>query len=121
MCIHADGPARLNGFSLRSGGSVSRYERSVMTTQRKRTNTTKYTTEGEPKGCPGLSSGIQCIRNPKSRTKKSTTIKTANIPSPMMRSGFEFFCVAGALMRVEVIAPGSWSGLPQVAQSHAAG
>jgi hypothetical protein len=39
----------------------------------------------------------------------------------MMRSGFEFFCVAGALMRVEVIAPGSWSGLPQVAQSHAAG
>jgi hypothetical protein len=39
----------------------------------------------------------------------------------MMRSGFEFFCVAGESMRVEVIAPGSWSGLPQVAQSHAGG
>jgi len=38
-----------------------------------------------------------------------------------MKSGLKFLEVAGENGHSEVIAPGSWSDLPQVAQSHAAG
>jgi len=41
--------------------------------------------------------------------------------SATMKSGLKFLEVAGENGHSEVIAPGSWSDLPQVAQSHAAG
>ena len=41
--------------------------------------------------------------------------------SATMKSGLKFLEVAGVEGHTEVIAPGSWSDLPQVAQSHAAG
>jgi hypothetical protein len=52
---------------------------------------------------------------------KPTNPTIANIFAPMIRSGFVLFDVAGVTGHTKVIASGSWSDLPQVAQSHAAG
>jgi hypothetical protein len=49
------------------------------------------------------------------------TIKTMKIRSFKRLPGFFDFDVTGAYGRIEVIAPGSWRFLPQVAQSHAMG
>jgi hypothetical protein len=67
------------------------------------------------------SAGNSGVLSASFKTQKPATSKKAKILAPIIKSRFVFLEVAGAPRRVEVTAPGSWSDLPQLAQSHAAG